>query len=218
MKTSEQINELASALSKAQGRLKNIVPKNDVDMTLKSGRRVKYSYADLGAVIDSIKKELAAEGLSYAQDVIASELCDSVCTRLMHSSGQWIEASCPILRPQDMGINPMQTFGGLITYARRYSLAAVLGIATDFDSDAEIDEPKIKKEPTPLPKVYTKKEEPKIDKKVTAEELKKIMPAAAKMGMDKTALTELIKQRYDVASGSQLTKEQYADLCVYVGI
>ena len=125
MKSSESINELASALCAAQSQMGGAV-KDSANPFFKS------SYADLTSVIKAIKQPFADNGLSYTQFPVTDENGMGVCTRLMHVSGQWLE---------DQFILPMvkrdpQAGASSLTYARRISLSAIAGIPT-ADDDAE---------------------------------------------------------------------------------
>ena len=125
MKSSELINELASALCAAQSQMGGAV-KDSANPFFKS------SYADLTSVIKAIKQPFADNGLSYTQFPVTDENGMGVCTRLMHVSGQWLE---------DQFILPMvkrdpQAGASSLTYARRISLSAIAGIPT-ADDDAE---------------------------------------------------------------------------------
>lgn len=118
--SSPQINELAAALSKAQSQLKGAV-KDAKNPFFKS------SYATLESVWESCQRPLTDNGLSVVQGVKGTALI----TTLMHSSGQWVQSEYPI--------NPVkqdpQGFGSAVTYARRYSLAAMVGVFSVEDDD-----------------------------------------------------------------------------------
>lgn len=125
MKTSDQLNELAAALSKAQGELKNI-EKGKINPHFKS------RYADIADGLEVVRPVLSKHGLSVVQ--VTSLNPDTgiflLHTRLLHSSGQWIEASYPI------PTGKAQEMGSALTYARRYSLFSLVGTAgTDEDDD-----------------------------------------------------------------------------------
>ena len=120
MKTSEQIDELAAALAAAQGMMDNAVM-NRINPHFKS------RYADLAAIFTAARKPLSANGLAIVQTIGDGVLH----TRLLHTSGQWIASEHPLPmsgRPQEIG--------SALTYARRYSLSALIGIAADEDDDA----------------------------------------------------------------------------------
>ena len=84
MKSSESINELASALCAAQSQMGGAV-KDSANPFFKS------SYADLTSVIKAIKQPFSDNGLSYTQFPVSNENGVGVSTRLMHISGQWLE-------------------------------------------------------------------------------------------------------------------------------
>ncbi len=126
MQTSENINELATALSKAQGQMGGASKTADNPF-------FKSKYADLGSVIAAVKEPMAENGLSYVQFPFAYEGTVGVTTRLMHSSGQFMESSFSIPAPK----NDPHTYGSLVTYCRRFSLQSILGIpAEDDDGNA----------------------------------------------------------------------------------
>jgi hypothetical protein len=122
---SQQTADLAAALAKAQAAMKN-APFD------KSNPHFKNKYASLASVIDTIRKPLADNGLSYTQTTQIRENGFVLVTTLRHASGQWVESEYPL--PQ--GVRP-QELGSALTYARRYSISALACIAADEDDDAE---------------------------------------------------------------------------------
>ena len=128
MNTSEQINELAAALSKAQASMTG-AQKDSNNPFFKS------SYADLSSVMESISTPFADNGLSFVQSPGFDEGLVSVTTRIMHSSGQWIEGTT-VLPPTK---NDAQGYGSAITYAKRYGLQAMAGVpSVDDDGNAAV--------------------------------------------------------------------------------
>ena len=129
---SNEIDQIATALSKAQA-MYDIVIKGDlVKMKVYSKKTNKYidmsyKFATLSTIQEAIKKPMADNELSYTHQLIGDKL---VC-RLMHSSGQWLASSYQ-LRFTDQG-NIDQEMGKIITYGRRYTLAAIAGIAQEDD-------------------------------------------------------------------------------------
>jgi hypothetical protein len=125
MKSSESINELATALCAAQSQMGGAV-KDSANPFFKS------SYADLTSVIKAIKQPFADNGLSYTQFPVNNDSGVGVSTRLMHLSGQWLEMeyTLPTVKKDP------QAAGSAITYARRYALQSIAGIPT-ADDDAE---------------------------------------------------------------------------------
>jgi hypothetical protein len=124
---SETIGALAAALSKAQA---------DITGALKDSSNpfFKSKYADLASCWDACRKQLAANNLAVIQTVSVNwERDESVLvTTLAHSSGEWVRSELPI-RAKD---GSPQAQGSAITYARRYALAAIVGLA-QIDDDAE---------------------------------------------------------------------------------
>ena len=132
MQKSENIENLAAALSEFQGEVKN-PPKTGFNPGYKS------HYVTLDAMVDTAKPILQKHGLSYIQSCGGNGELIEVTTMLMHKSGQWIESD-PLALKADKAT--AQGAGSAITYARRYALAAVLGLASDEDDDGNGAEPK----------------------------------------------------------------------------
>jgi len=130
MNQSEQINEIASALSKFQGKVSLIAKKKTANVTMKSGGKYSYNYADLPSILDAIRLNLSEHGLAVMHQFKGNLLI----TKLIHSSGQWIDSEM-VLEFHDP--DP-QKRGALITFFRRYALTAILGISADEDDDAEM--------------------------------------------------------------------------------
>ena len=126
---SDEINELALALAKAQSELKPAI---------KDGKNphLKNSYATLDSIIQTARKPLANNGLSFTQLLQQGDLGLSLETFLLHSSGQWLQSEVLITPASgNKGINEMQALGSALTYMKRYALAAILGISVDDDDD-----------------------------------------------------------------------------------
>ncbi|NBR66818.1 MAG: ERF superfamily protein [Actinobacteria bacterium] len=123
MRTSENINELALALSKAQGQMESA--KKD-----STNPHFRSKYADLAAVVEAIKKPLTDNGLSYLQGFGWDEHGALIVhTRLLHSSGQWVESD---LRVRPVKDDP-QGVGSAVSYGRRYALQSLVGLTADDD-------------------------------------------------------------------------------------
>jgi len=128
MSHSELINELAAALSKAQGEMQAAI-KDKVNPFYKS------SYADLGSVWDAARPVLSKHGLCVMQTTEMNSERNQIImvTTLAHTSGQWMKSYLP-LNPAK---NDSQGIGAAITYLRRYSLSALVGVVCDDDDDGE---------------------------------------------------------------------------------
>lgn len=131
MQKSDEINELASALAKAQTELENVSKNKKNDF---SG----WKYADLPAILESIKPVLSSNGLSFSQLVGSVGQQMEITTILMHSSGQYLSSSVAFDVEPKKGNSMAQAAGATLTYFRRYSLTALVGISADDDTDASL--------------------------------------------------------------------------------
>jgi hypothetical protein len=123
--TSPTTGALALALSKAQGLIEGA--KKD-----RLNPHFRSSYADLASVWDACREPLSKNEIAVVQTTRPSDAGVIVVTTLMHSSGEWIrgELFLPVTK------NDAQGYGSALTYARRYGLAAIVGVAPE-DGDAE---------------------------------------------------------------------------------
>ena len=98
-----------------------------------------YQYTPLEEMLSVIQPVLHQNGLILIQPPTST--CDGVSiilTRLIHvESGQEITSELPIFLPEDMGNKPMFTWGGSLTYGRRYAIKMILGIEADMDCNTE---------------------------------------------------------------------------------
>jgi hypothetical protein len=124
IETSQSIAKLAEALAAAQGEIEG-ARKGSVNPHFKS------RYADLDSTWNACRQQLSKHGLSVVQfpcDDEAGKI--GITTRLMHSSGEWIQGSIGIKMSQET--NP-QNAGSILTYLRRYSLQGAVGISPEDD-------------------------------------------------------------------------------------
>lgn len=148
------INSLAEALAKAQMQIKPPAKNRHVDFIAKTGLRVKYSYADLADVIEALREPLGSNGLSVCHLLEYDGEYYGLKTMLMHTTGQSLSTWYPLPDPDNV---KAQDFGSALTYARRYSLSSLVGIASEEDDDgANAPDPKGKgkskpHEPQPQP-------------------------------------------------------------------
>jgi hypothetical protein len=148
MKKTDNLNELFTALSKAQGEIEN-AKKDSTNPFFKS------KYADLAEVINVAKEPLSNNGLSVLQLPSNEDGVVTVSTILAHSSGQYIINDISATAEK----LDIQTIGKLITYLRRYSYSAIVGIAQE-DDDGNAASGKTKPEAKP----QAKPEKEKIEK------------------------------------------------------
>lgn len=135
MAQSEQIAQLATALSKAQAMMAG-AKKDALNTHLKS------KYADLASTWEACRDALTRHELAVLQsprsEVTSEGLAVIVDTVLMHASGEWVSGSLlvPVTKPDAQGV------GSAITYARRYALSAFAGIAPEDDDGAAASAPR----------------------------------------------------------------------------
>ena len=123
---SEQINELAAALAKAQAKITS---------ASKDSKAHAYKYADLATVIEAVKPALNENGLSFVQLIEESEPATvKVTTLLLHASGQYLGSTGSTGIPEMRGCNLAQASGAAQSYLKRYQLQALTGLPTE-DND-----------------------------------------------------------------------------------
>jgi hypothetical protein len=119
---SDSIKELATALAKAQAKIRHAV-KDSANPFFKS------KYADLASVWEAVREPLTSNGLAVTQVPDVQDGKSVLVTMLMHSSGEWISGTYPIVPIK----NDPQGVGSAITYARRYALQSLAGVCPDDD-------------------------------------------------------------------------------------
>jgi hypothetical protein len=141
VRRSESIAAIADAMSKAQAQIEGA--KKD-----KTNPHFKNDYADLASVWDACREALSANGVAVIQPPSAVGPKVTVTTMLIHKSGEWIEADLEMTAQQ----NTPQGIGSCITYARRYGLAAMVGVAPeDDDGNAASQGAKVTAKPVAAP-------------------------------------------------------------------
>lgn len=124
MNQSNEINKLAEALSKVQAEIK--------DAKLDSSNpHFKSKFASLESVYAATRTVLAKHGLSFTHVVEPWQDAITVSTVLMHSSGQWMKSVMPVR----LDTSKPQAIGSAISYGKRYTLAAMVGITDTEDDD-----------------------------------------------------------------------------------
>jgi hypothetical protein len=137
-RSSESVAALASALAKAQAELIN--PEKSLTATIGSGRAGEaertFRYAPLSSGLDIVRKTLGQHEIATVQTTAIDQAAGIVnlTTMLAHASGEWIASDWPVC-PIAETANP-QRMGAALTYARRYALFTLVGIAGEDDLDA----------------------------------------------------------------------------------
>src|ERR1700674_1516963 len=136
-RSSESVAALAGALAKAQIELTN--PEKSLSATIHGDRPGQgertFRYAPLASGLDIIRKTLGKYELSVVQTTAVDQPAGMVnlTTMLAHSSGEWISSDWPVCQVSDVSVP--HRMGSALTYARRYALFALVGIAGE-DLDA----------------------------------------------------------------------------------
>lgn len=140
---SPAIGQLATALAIAQGEIKGAIRDSE-------NPHLRSKYADLAAVWDACRGPLARNGLAVIQCPDSEGPKVTLTTILAHSSGEFITSTLSLTSSRDKFDGP-QVAGSAITYARRYALAAMVGIAPEDDDGEAATNRTIVRPPTPRP-------------------------------------------------------------------
>lgn len=127
MQTSPTIAALAAALAKAQGEIEGAT--KDA-----SNPAFRSKYATLASIWDACRAALSKNGIAVVQSPGTDDAgAVTMTTMLIHSSGQWMQGALAVkpMKPDAQGV------GSVVTYLRRYALAAMVGVAPDDDDDGE---------------------------------------------------------------------------------
>src|SRR6266508_2773514 len=137
-RSSESVAALAAALAKAQAELVN--PEKSLTATIRTGRvgegERSFRYAPLSSGLDIVRKTLGQHEIATVQTTAVDQATGIVnlTTMLVHASGEWIASDWPVCAVAEMA-SP-QRMGAALTYARRYALFTLVGIAGEDDLDA----------------------------------------------------------------------------------
>jgi hypothetical protein len=147
-RSSESIGAIASALAKAQGELSN--PEKSLIATIRSpfpreGDRT-FRYASLASGLEIVRKTLGQHEIATVQSTAIDQATGQIqlTTLLAHASGEWISSDWPVCAISETATP--HRMGAALSYARRYALFALVGIAGEDDLDA----PDLLVEPSPV--------------------------------------------------------------------
>jgi hypothetical protein len=137
-RSSESIGAIAAALAKAQGELTN--PEKSLTASIPSpfpreGEKT-FRYASLASGLDIVRKSLGQHEIATVQTTAIDQDSGQIrlTTLLAHASGEWISSDWPVCPISEMAAP--HKMGAALTYARRYALFALVGIAGEDDLDA----------------------------------------------------------------------------------
>lgn len=154
----ESTGALAEALAKVQATLPKLERDRVVTVQTRNGEPYSYSYATLANLSEAVLPLLAEHGLAFTA-LPGAGADGKMCLRymLLHTSGESISGEFPL-----SGEGGIQQVGGRVTYARRYCLAAVVGIAADEDDESRLTE-------QAGPRTAQRAEQPARERKATAQ-------------------------------------------------
>lgn len=182
---SESIAALAAAIAMAQGSVEG-ANKGKVNPAFKS------KYADLSSVWAACREALYDNGLSVQQ--FPGEMVDgrlTLTTQLTHKSGEWMRStlSIPLTKADAQG------YGSAVTYARRYALAAVVGVCPEDDDGNAASRPAGRNDPVNADRITERQEG---DLRALAEEVGADLPKFEKY-LGVRSLADLPAERYQDA-------------------
>lgn len=201
LRHSEQFDKLALALSKAQ---------SEMELATKNAKNPFFGsrYADLGEVMKACRPALSSNEIAVVQAPSTDGADVTVTTRLIHSSGQWIECVIKSTAMEKLSkedrrdgakptpTNDPQALGSVITYLRRYALSAMAGVATEDDDGEGAYDRDRKGEPEPKAaeaRAKGKKEPAKLAKK----DIDAIVAEFGKLGVPLAKLEEKLERKSD---------------------
>ena len=194
MRHSETISKLAAALAAFQA---------DIKDPMRSGENPHFRsrYVQIDGLLDAVRPVMAQHGLSFIQSTGGDGQAVSVTTMVMHTSGEWIETDALVLKA--VKADP-QGAGSAITYGRRYSLSAALGVAWDDDDDGNAASGK--------PRVKAKKADNSLKAEAKESAIKSVMEQMIGLQIPVEMVKEIMRQKYGKNSSEQLTPEEAVDM------
>src|ERR1700738_532129 len=139
-RSSESVGAPATALAKAQTELSNLEKAMvGTVYNVRSDSPQSFRYASLSSGLDIVRKALGGQQIAIAQttSIDRSSGAVNLTTVLMHTSGEWIASDWPVCALSE--ISQPRPMGASLTYARRYALFTMVGIAGEDDLDAPPD-------------------------------------------------------------------------------
>lgn len=177
----------------------------EVGTITKDSKGHNYKYASLDHIIEIITPFLKSNELGFLHKFDGSDI---ICV-LFNTEGDAIDSRFTMPQEEMRGMNMNQSMGASITYARRYTLTAILGLATDEDTDGVVSRPQNNKV-APQGQNIPKKEVKKDELVVESEAFKKLVDIAPKYTVDQ--LLEMAKTKYEVSNATeQVIRGLYID-------
>lgn len=194
--SSASIAKLSLALAKAQG---------EIQHALKDEKNPHFNskFASLASVLDACRIPLTKNELSVFQKIEGEVGKLFIVTILAHSSGEWMSSRLPLI----VNKNDMQGLGSALTYGRRYSLSAMVGVAQEDDdgnSAGQVQPKGQDQKPPPQKKKDDKPQPPTLDQLISV--------GMKKNGWTLDQLNMFVGQVYSVKPGQKLPDEKKKEL------
>ena len=193
MRNSDNINELAAALSKAQAQMRPAAK----DL---ANSHFKNRYSTITAVWEVVREPITANGLTIWQDITTCDKTVSVTTKVVHVSGQWVEfgpLTIPLAKFDAQGV------GSATSYAKRYALCAALGVVSDDDDGEAASAP-----------IRNKQEEPK---KISQDQIIKLNDMLEPCDeIYKVKFFDLLDKKYGQRSLAVIPVSDYDNIARYI--
>ena len=205
MERSEQIDQLATALAAAQGEIENALKDS-------SNPFFKSAYADLASVWNAVREPLSKNGLAVIQLPSAAGSSVTITTILSHKSGQFISSDLTMTAREETP----QAIGSCITYARRYALQSVAGVAPEDDDAEGAEGRKFTRRNTPEQQTNLAQHRVAAEKQKTADatpkELKPFLDAIDKdMAQSRPAFDHMFRVLSDLGADGLKAYDRIAD-------
>lgn len=196
MEHSEGMAKIAKALAAFQAEVKD--PARDGE-----NPHFKSKYVTIDKLLDAVRPMAAKHGISIVQSTGGNGQDIGVTTMILHESGEWLMTDALTIRPVQ---NNPQGCMSAITYARRYSLSAALGVAWDDDDDGNAAS-------APAPKAETKSAQPKQDKNYW---MRKVQEIAKARSLNADDLKAVLKMQFKKSSSKDLTEDETKNLAEHL--
>ena len=207
------LSELTGALAKIQAGIKNPTTNRDIAFNAKT----KFKYIDLPKLLDYVRPILAKEGISLTQRIVQVGERMFVNTRI-YKGNSYLEDIFPIFYDMPkMGagsVSLMQSFQSAVTYAKRCSIANLLGIAAESDESEQVLTDSARPAPTPQVKTPPTPETADTNIPVTEEQLTELRKIIGSSGRTVQTVEQWCRDKVEGCSGTftlkDLNQTQYA--------
>lgn len=202
---SENNQSISKALVTAWGSIETPKHNTSVKVTSqKTGKSYEFTYTDLDGIFEAVRQIYKENKLSIIQNAHTHSdngtTFVSVETMLLHESGEWVKSE-PL---RAIASQNMQDLGGQITYMKRYSLSAMLGIATEKDDDANgVSGNQVE---------YKNQPKQNNQSKLSDAQLKRLFTIASSKGISAADVKKGIIRDYKKTNAEDLTKQEYDEL------